>query len=234
MPDDTSLVKVKVGQPTGLRARVQAAKENPNAGQEPLSPDKAANRIEIIFDDSGSMSGEPLQNAKKAVTAFLQQCNPKDTVVGVQPLNGDAIPMSNMMATLAVRVQSIKDSGGTPLYNTMHIVIAREEAMNRMVIFSDGAPTDQLIVTIPAGVGEYQKIDVIDQYVKKRIPVDTVYIGLGDNEALKQIAERTGGIYMNFKDSKSLASGFKYLAPAYRAMLMNDEVRKKVERGESI
>jgi hypothetical protein len=51
---------------------------------------------------------------------------------------------------------------------------------------------------------------------------------------MKWIAEQTGGVFIHFKDSKSLTSGLKYLSPGLRGMLMNPEIKAKIEKGETI
>jgi hypothetical protein len=51
---------------------------------------------------------------------------------------------------------------------------------------------------------------------------------------LKELAEKTGGIFVHFKDSASLSSSLKYLSPGLRGLLSNPELKAKIERGEKI
>jgi hypothetical protein len=51
---------------------------------------------------------------------------------------------------------------------------------------------------------------------------------------MEEIAKLTGGIFVWFKDSTSLNHNLKYLAPRYRALLANADMKAKVEKGESL
>jgi hypothetical protein len=51
---------------------------------------------------------------------------------------------------------------------------------------------------------------------------------------MKKIAELTNGTFIHFKDVSSLSGGLKYLAPRYRALLANPEIKAKIERGETV
>jgi uncharacterized protein YegL len=182
---------------------------------------KLPNRLGIVFDDSGSMSGEPIQKAHEGIDAFVKNCNKYDTALALYPLNAVYKSLTTNYADIAMYGMSIPATGGTPLYATLRELLSKEP-ITRAVAFSDGQPS---------GFG---KNECFAEYQAKKIAVDTIFIGqmgYGDME-MKEIAERTGGIFLHFTDASVLAQSFKYLAPQFRGLLMNPEIKAKVERGE--
>lgn len=167
-------------------------------------------RIGLILDDSGSMSGEKIQMLRLAARTFLEQCSTDDTAVAIITLN-DTVRVTLSLDHLvnAMICQRINDTGGTPLGDSMFRML-HEEPITRAVVVSDGSPTD----------GDLWRTASMD-YKDAGITVDTVHIGQdrGGEEVLKTIAEITGGKYIKFTDASSFGRSFKYLTPAYRAML---------------
>lgn len=211
------------GKKVGLAAKVEEARKNIPP------PNEMANRIGLVFDDSGSMCGEPLAKAKEAVDAFIKSCNPFDTAVALYLLGADQNNrgLTNDLVILNMYVQGLDCPNGTPLFGSMDKLI-NKEPITRAVVFSDGSPTD--------GGKEYpQSKAVLDQYKQKGIIADTVFIGHPTDthsiETMKWIAEYTGGIFLLFKDASTFAKNFKYLAPKFRAMLSDksfvEEITKK-------
>ena len=200
----------------GLASRLAKLKSN-----DQLTITKV-NRLGIIFDDSGSMSGEPIKLAHDAIDEFVKSCNRNDTNLALYPLNAAHKSLTSSFADIAIYGIRIPATGGTPLYSKLTELLTQED-ITRAVAFSDGQPGDRL-----------RKTECLSAYKEKGVPVDAVFIGsIGNGDAeMKEIAEVTGGIYMHFTDASVLAKGFKYLAPAYRGMLMSAEFKAKVERGE--
>jgi hypothetical protein len=64
---------------------------------------------------------------------------------------------------------------------------------------------------------------ILKKYQDAKLKIDTVFIGSeGDFSAvdeMRAISELTDGMYIFFKEGESFAKQFKYLAPAYYAML---------------
>lgn len=205
-----------------------------------IKPENCPHKLAIIFDDSGSMAGESLAKAKEAVRTFTTSCNPLETALAVVPLSVSeghkekAKPITVNYDVLNLFVSSLQVSGGTPLYQTMIDVLKAEIKPTRLIAFSDGEPTDDYYKNAdsPTKKGEW-----LQTATEAKLPHDTVYIGmentLGYNE-MKWIAEQTGGIFIHFKDAKSLASGLKYLSPGLRGLLTNAETKAKIQKGETI
>lgn len=229
----------------GIGAQKEAAKKL----LDELDPKTMPTKLAILFDDSGSMGGRnekgdktKIEDAKAGIRNFSAQCNPRDTALAVYPLNAEMKPLTCNFDLLNLLVSGIPHSGGTPLYGKTIELLNDPAAFTRGILFSDGEPTD--------GTGYYSSYEAEDDSAKqnikekminlaiaKKIPLDTVYIGPADNmgyELMKEIADRTGGIFIHFKDSASLSANLKYLAPALRGILANAELKAKIERGESI
>ncbi len=213
-----------------------------------INPLECPHRLGLIFDDSGSMTGEPLKNAKTAVQNFTNSCNPLETSIALYPMNGIKRSLTIDYTSLNILVMGIDDRnlGGTPLYNALDQLLIHED-ITRGVIFSDGSPTDSNYHNT-AGQEDLNcrtltmKEFTIQRAKTKQIPVDTIYIGDGgtpDNrpdgyKEMQWIAEQTGGLFIHFSDSASLNKSLKYLSPALRPLLANAELKAKIEKGGTI
>lgn len=207
---------------TGLASKRKQIEEQMKS----VDPLTCENRLGLIFDDSGSMSGEKLSNAKTAVQSFTDNCNRLDTSIALYPMNGTKRPLTIDYLALNLMVMGIRDQdlGGTPLWFTLKDLCDLD--ITRGVIFSDGSPTDDSY----ADRGIQAPID-------KKLPIDTVFLGRKEDRGYKvmqDIAEKTGGIFIHFEDGSSLAKNLKYLSPNLRPMLMNAELKAKIEKGGTI
>lgn len=197
-----------------------AARDNPNVivNRDPLS---CEHRIGIVFDDSGSMS-QQMNNVHAGVEEFLRSCKPNITSVAIYPMNASKYELTTDLPALAMLVKNIKATDSTPLCETA--IKLSTVNITRMIVFSDGVPDydDRL---------EYYR--VVNIALEKKIPVDTVYLGRGNDagyEFMKKLASDTGGIFLHFDPSRSnFRTAFKYLSPGYRAMLMDKSFVAKLE-----
>lgn len=207
----------------GVGAKIQAAQQS--GAYDPLLKE---NRIGIVFDDSGSMAGKAIIDAKAGVTAFVTACNPNNTGLALYHFGQHQYSLTVDLPAIDLLAQGLSPDYGTPIWHTLDQLINCEK-ITRAVLFSDGEPTD-------GHIKETHSEKILEQYVEKKIPIDTVYIGLETNaramETMKYIAEKTGGIFMFFKDTANFRKNFKYLAPAYRAMLSDGNFRKALEEGK--
>lgn len=225
-------VPVKLGTSTlpafGLKSKLQ------NAVAQGTTLDNTANakeRIIIVADDSGSMDGLPMQQQKKAIAAFLGVCNPTDTAVGITPMNRERINLTLNHPMILAKTSGWPDhdGGGTPTFKTLETAL--EQKPTRVVLVSDGQPTDGAAKqknyrswgpeedSIPGA----EINPTLTKYKTTGVKIDTVFIGSESDSSgqaeMRAIAELTGGIYIFFKEGESFAKQFKYLAPAYYAML---------------
>jgi hypothetical protein len=225
-------------QPIGIAARkAAAAKALAENKQEEVTipPGECPDRIGIVMDDSGSMSGDPIKDAHKGIEEFLRSCRKNQTAVAVYPMNASPLKLSSELPAIAQLVQSIRATGGTPAVETLGRLIDNEP-ITRAIMFSDGSFN---MHNWESGDTNYT---LFNQLIRKKcnekeLIVDTVYIGPSAEDSgainLKKIAEDTGGIFMHFVPGKcSFASAFKYLTSGNRLMLMDKSFKEKVERGE--
>lgn len=213
------------GVKTGLAKRIAEKSQNAN-GQATVDYSTFPNRLGLVMDDSGSMY-EDMDKAHEAIEIFIKNCNASDTAIALYPLNVDAKSLSNNYAAVGLYAMSIQATGGTPLYQVLEKMLDSEN-LTRAVAFSDGGPN--------GGTYEYNPLHKLlcEKYRSKKVPIDTIFIGhAGDSgyETMKRIAEDTGGIFLHFTDASVLAKNLKYLTPAYRALLSDDNTRKQVESG---
>jgi Mg-chelatase subunit ChlD len=221
--DQIDKKKRRTGGLSGLHVRMQQAR-----AEGPLAP-KMENRIGLMVDASGSMneyheSKSKLDWLKDACEAFINASN----------LGGDTalmlasfpmkyyVPLTTHDHEMRIGVLGLHTCGMTPMGATMFSVV-ENEAITRGVLVSDGDATD--------GDASY---DAAERFVEAKIPIDCVHIGVSDQgeERLRRIASMTGGTYMKFRDVSRLVGAFKYLTPAYRAMLADPKVRAELGADE--
>jgi Mg-chelatase subunit ChlD len=244
MTDNNKLVPARKGvtaqpnfrigpKPVGLAAAKAAAK--PLAKREefkPIDMKDATNKIGIVFDDSGSMSGQPIEDAHAATEEFVKNCNPTNTALSVYPMNADEsygstknITLSTDLISVVKAVKQIRATGGTPLYQTLLKMLQNEE-LTRGIVFSDGCPSHSHEV----------KEEAFKWAKEHKVAVDSVYIGEEDKHAIelmKEIAEMTGGVFLHFKPGQAnFRTAFKYLSPGLRGMLADKSFVEKLQKGE--
>lgn len=235
MSDELSPVKKMGVKRVGIQGvRAQAAE-----AMRLVDPAKCAYRFAIGFDDSGSMGTEPLKDAKKAVAGFLGSCNPTETSVAVVPFSGvesdrgaKAQPLTNQFDLINMYLGPIKATSSTPLYGTMKAMMENHD-ITRGILFSDGGSTDKTISGVGFDYEDSTEEPAVKMAIEKKIPFDTVSIG-GPSAELEHIAKVTGGIYLEFTDTSVFAKSMKYLSPRYVALLANQELKEKIQRGETI
>ena len=193
----------------------QAAKQ-----QENLNPATLPNRIALCLDISGSMYSEEngkqkIEHLKDACTSFVNSCNFTDTAVGIETFPSEVSQqLTTIGGYLISRILTMNGGGATPMSAAMEVILM-QHSVTRVVVVSDEEATD--------GPCSY---DVAEKFAEAQVPCDTVHIGheASGEARLKQIAEMTGGIFIKFDNVANFAKNFKFLAPAFRAMLTSGSV----------
>lgn len=236
--------KLPIGLKTGFAAKVQQAQQQGNLASDLFDCSRYPNRIVLCIDDSGSMcthmtGGDTLTEAnhpktriemcKKACEEFLSVCNSRDTALGMYTIStGQEYTLSVAYPMLLNKIRELRDSGGTPTISTLDKIITKEK-VTRVVLVSDGE----------SGALDYYSenekkplspisLSVLNKYKEAKVPVDTVYIGTENDsgqQEMQAIADYTGGLFMFFKSGESFRTKFKYLAPAFRGLLMSGEIK---------
>jgi hypothetical protein len=223
-----------------------------------ISPAECADRTRIVFDDSGSMASQ-IDNAKKGVVEYLKNCIPNQSAVAIHFMNTQSwsTTLRSDLPQLAADVQEAQlSSGDTPFFNTALRAMREKPMLTRLILFTDGSPTDQLQAESDepnamqnSGWGfsnSSRWLSSADVLIAqslaiggaKHIPIDTVFFGdpqyaQREVELLRYLSDKTGGFFLAFDPAKmDFAKGFKYLAPTKRLALTSGEFRAKVEKGE--
>lgn len=253
MSEDTKLVSTRASEmlKPKLGMGISGARRAAQARLAETKPEDCPHRLGLIFDDSGSMGGDPIKDAISAVASFLSSCSPLETSVTIYPMNKDSKPLTNDYPLINMFVTSLNHNlGGTPLYSTL-IRMLNETSITRGIVFSDGAPNSNEMYAGSRFYGDENedeedftnkqsnspKMQAIALAKEKKTPIDTIYIGEDYESGFKEmewIAAQTGGIFVHFKDSASLNRSLKYLSPGLRGLLTNPDVKARIERGETI
>ncbi len=253
-PMDAKKAAMEAAKTAAAGAKALGAGQSASAVMKYIRPAECSDRIRIVFDDSGSMSGE-IENAKKGVVEFLRNCIPNQTAVAVHfmctkewstALRSDLPQLGMDLEEAQLRL------GGTPMFNTMLKAMKESPLLTRMVVFTDGSPTDQLQAEEATEIqGFYSwdrqntwtsSADVIIKLAKqfggeKCIPIDTVFFGgeysKVEMDLLRYLSEKTGGFFLHFNPAKvNFKTAFKYLAPVNRLQLTSGTFRASLERGD--
>lgn len=208
----------KIGIPA-LHQRLSAPVTDAN------DPASRANRIALMLDASGSMTGiasdsggpSKIEHLREAVTSFITSCNMLDTALAIESFGDDhrsRLALTCFQPLLMTTAMSIDACGSTPLHEAMDYVLMTY-SVTRGVVVSDGCADCPSLC-----------LDCAGRYAEAGIPIDCVHIGnsVAGEDLLKQIAERTNGVYMKFTDVSNFAKNFRYLTPRYYAQLTSGMV----------
>ena len=246
------VIAKKKAQIEAAKAKAKAARTDlihkPTTGEkiEFINPEDASNKIRVIFDNSGSMGSlikdkEAIEHAKDGCVELLRSSVPNRDAYAIHLLNTtvwgeesnlpECIKNSTLMTDLvslasAIADESVKATGGTPLFEKIKEAQKATPSATRFIAFSDGEPNNFI-----------NEAEVISTANVKETPIDTVFFGsTGSSGArvMKNLADKTRGIFLLYDPSKPLSFKdlFKYLSPGKRLMLMNAEFKAKLERGE--
>jgi Mg-chelatase subunit ChlD len=172
-----------------------------------------------MLDVSGSMAGPKITALRDACTGFVTACSFADTSLAVEPFgddypSGNRLPLTTVQPMVLTTVQMLQSHGSTPMARAMDFVL-NTYSITRGVLVSDGQPDS-----------EAEAYESAQQYREAGVPMDCVHIGDSTHgeACLQRIAEITGGQYIKFTDVASFSKSFKYLTPAYYAMLTSGAV----------
>ena len=243
-PNAAKLAAIKAARTSALTAA------SDGAIQKFIAPAEAKDRLRFLFDDSGSM-GSQVEDAKTGTIECLRNCDPFQTSVAIHFLNTKDEELATLNSNLIQVADRIKKlplrSGGTPLFARMKEILRAEPTLTRMVVFTDGDPTDDAAEyqTPPEDCPDRNFYNlqlsadvIIAQALELKAPIDTVFFGssfYGEQaiKFLKYLADKTGGYFLHFDPAKvSFAKAFKYLAPTNRLMLASESIRREIESGK--
>jgi len=196
-----------------------------------IRPELASERVEIIFDNSGSMAGEEIKNAKEGVTEFMKACQPNETAIRITPVDSESVQALKFtcdLPAIAVRVSEFRAAGGTPLYSKLLNALGKgmrsDLYPSRIIAFSDGSAgdgyarrakykyeytEDRYDSKLESTEDSPSHIEMVKLAKERGVAIDTCYItssGAREDDpayiTMKYIAEDTGGIFLVFEKGK--------------------------------
>jgi len=159
---------------------------------------KKRSEIFLLVDTSGSMDGDKITNAKKAIRGFAESMA-QDNLVGLVEFNdevNEVVSISNLegnRTALLSGVDNLYAEGGTALYRSLMVTLdmfeGRENSntIKAIVLLSDGMDTDTENIYTLRDVREK-----LENLQKSADPILIIPIAYGegyDDEALETIAE---------------------------------------------
>lgn len=251
MSGKLSLNNPRAAQAAALAAaRAKAAEPKADALIRYTPPAECRERIRILADDSGSMSSH-IPDVREGIVEYLR--NSAGSAIAVHLLCiGDA---QNKMSTLESNLPALAGlvkserfgNGGTPLFSRMRDTLSASPQCTRMVVFTDGSPTDSIVEPLAWNSPErtslmffYQRDAnvIVEKAREAKIVIDTIFFGFVHESSdeitlLKYLAEQTGGIFMLFVPGKTdFKKALKYLSPGLRGLLTDGKIKAEVESGQ--
>ncbi len=154
--------------------------------------------VALVMDVSGSMRGAPLTNARTAAAEFVRQIGPGSPICIYSFATNQAV-------TLAA-LDGLTAEGNTALYDVLISIASNQRRLGgrqAVIVLSDGADTVKR-TTLAEALAQVQQLNV---------PVYTIGLQSPDlnPDILRQIASRTGGIYLEAPDSAALRGLYQKL-----------------------
>jgi Ca-activated chloride channel homolog len=171
--------------------------------------------VALVIDRSGSMAGEKLFQAKQAARKLVEQLGDADRLAivhfgsNVQAFKGARATPSTKEQMLSY-IDGIEDEGGTNIGDGLDagkvqlLAAPRGEyKVNRIILMSDGEPTEGL-----TAAGDL--LQLAWQIHDQGVTVSAIGLGTEFNEDLMQsLAENGSGAYAYLRDGSQLATIFQ-------------------------
>ncbi len=171
--------------------------------------------VVVVVDVSGSMKGQPLEDAQAAARALIGQLNAQDTVALIAFADAVNLDVLNEVrehpftidhdAVLAL-IDGLAAKGSTPLYDALYKAVLWAQ---------DASPGNRAVILLTDGIDEGPGSLVasaetpLQEAIRAGVPVFA--IGLGDEidrGYLERAARVTGGVYQETPDSAQLTERF--------------------------
>jgi len=167
--------------------------------------------LALAIDTSGSMEGDPIEDARAAALAIVDELEPGDqlAVVVFHSRTEVLVPSTALTADNLAKVKAdigqMKASGTTDMTGGLSAAIQQAAAarkpdgVNRIVLLSDGVPND-----------ETQILPLAQSAGGSGIAITALGLGLDYNETLLAgVAQTSGGTFHYIDDSAKVAGVFK-------------------------
>ncbi len=182
-------------------------------------PTSSGISITLVFDVSGSMSGQPLADAKTAAINFVKACGPTDRMALVKFSYSSDVSVvrssdwvnvdANKDGTWDIidAINSLTIGGNTALFDgtTKGIeTLSQEPQPKAVIVFTDGNSNDDSI--------DNNINTVIKMAQNNSVPLYTIGLGSVADTDLQDMADATGGLYFSAPSALDMADIYKNIA----------------------
>jgi len=160
------------------------------------------NSICFVVDTSGSMGGEPIQNAREALDQFLDEM-PRNMEASLVKFNSSAetmVELTTSVATLKNAVNGLNDDGGTEITAGISegvSALSQARGVRTMIMMTDGQSNVDM--------------SVVQTAVDQGITIFTIGFGDVNDDLLQSIADMSGGQYIRADSSTELVNVYSSL-----------------------
>jgi VWFA-related protein len=176
--------------------------EKTNYGRQPAS-------IVLLVDVSGSMYGNPIEEARSAVREFIGQVEPDDRIALMSFSTGVTLlqDFTSDRSLLDAAVSGLEAFGDTALFDAVNAAIEQSNTApdggKLIVILSDGVATEGL-------QNRAASLSVAEQ-----TGTNIIAVGLGpsvDVDYLRELTSKTGGRYVQASSAAQLSTTYAEIA----------------------
>jgi len=178
---------------------------------EELTSGEIGINVVLVIDCSGSMSGQPIADAKKAASTFvgLMQSKDQSAIVSFSHQPYTDCPFTGDIASLNEAISKIGAYGGTAIFDALihSVYLMNHSLKNRAIILlTDGADKDS----------QYSYQEALNALQSYEVRVFTIGLGLNRNSPeeniLKDLASKTGGLYYYSPTSSELEEIYRAIS----------------------
>ena len=183
----------------------------------PLGTAQAPISVALVIDRSGSMSGQPISDAKTAASSFVDNMNPNDRAAVISFSTDVTVDQSFTSDKNALKnaIGSISAGGNTAIYNAaftaLSLLSAETNQRKAVILLTDGADNSSTITP-----------DSVIRYANQLgIPIHTIGLGLSpgssEEQALIYLSQSTGGRYYYSPTSSQLTELYNLISVQLQA-----------------
>ena len=162
----------------------------------------------LVVDQSGSMSGTPLDNAKRAIVNFIRSISTEsqinDVRIGMVSFDNSAYlrsPVSGSYGMVSKAVDEIMASGGTYIPGGIQMGIDALESVSG----------EKIIILLSDGQDGSDASEVIANAKSKEISIYSIGFAAADAAYLMHIAQETGGQFLQASESEELGTIYQLI-----------------------
>ncbi|MCB9631904.1 MAG: VWA domain-containing protein [Sandaracinus sp.] len=205
MTADLGHARLLAGQPGEVLARLRIGADEAQLGE------RAPLNLALVVDTSGSMDGDPIEDAREATKSILRMLRSDDRVsvtifhsqteVVLESVEMGDANLEELLAKIdAVQARGTTDMAGGFAAGLNQVTAHRDGSrLDRIVMLGDGVPND------PTNI-----VPLAQQCASYQIPVTAIGLGLEYDELLMgQIAQLSGGRFSHVEDPERVAGLFR-------------------------